>query len=174
MKTILTILLGMAVILMGTYFIVTNHESLSITVGSSLILVGFGTITYLLTREIGKIKPKIYRFMHLYDKIDTLSNDSEIVKELGKEDITQLQKKYRVEDIKLLFRNNPILIESIENVRIGVCSIIKVVGWVYGANEDEVLRTLHYEQFGDTVALEEPNTDEEFDFYDNQIRQSRG
>jgi hypothetical protein len=145
----------------GTFVSLTSHDRLTLVLGGIIGICGVLLITCSLIYQFGIIKPKVYRFIHLFKKADTRDCETEIVKRLTKEEITQLRKLQCNQTIDQIFDRgrDPVLIDARSILKIDMWRHVKIVGWVYASNEDEAIQILLHEQFINADDLEEDTPD---------------
>jgi hypothetical protein len=133
--------LGISCLLMmciGTYILLTQHEPLLLIIGGLCALTGFLPLTYILIDKSGQ--QKVYRFVHYYQHGNRLNNQTQIVRQLNKRDITQLKEFYND-----TLKHKSIIVDTVRREpEGGYEGQTKVVGWVIAYDKDEAIRTLHY------------------------------
>jgi hypothetical protein len=140
-------------ILVGFTLVTGLNNPLAWIIGGSAMMSGILLFVYIVIVHIGQIRPKIYRFIHLYNQADILDNQSMIVKKLDKKDIAQLQKKLGVDSMHKAFKYTPVIVDITQILKFDGYPHKKIIGWIYATDQDEALRTLHYQEFG----KDEPN-----------------
>ena len=143
------LLLAIFMVVIGVYATSLRENILLAISGFIVAICGMVLFIGTIIVWVGLIRPKVYRFIHLFKQADILDNSSEIVKELKKKDIAQLRRKQDNMTIKQIFAMSPVIEDIRATMKIDGWTYTKVWGYIYAADEAEAKRTLHYHQFND-------------------------
>jgi hypothetical protein len=143
------LLFAMFLVVMGIYA-TSLHENILLAIAGFIIAIS-GVVLFIgsIIVWIGLIRPKIYRFIHLFKQADILDNNTEIVKKLTAKDIAQLRRRQENMTVKQIFAMGPVIEDIRATMKLDGWTYTKVWGWIYAADEAEAKRTLHYHQFND-------------------------
>lgn len=142
------LILSCITLILGVFGLAVDFTSLPTKIlGGVLAIVSIIGITWSIILLLGALRPKVYRFVHLYKKADIDYNETYIVAKLTKKEITQLQKKKQVQSMHEFFRASPVIEDIRSILKIDNWPHVKVTGWVYAENQDEALHILDYKEF---------------------------
>jgi hypothetical protein len=135
--TLIALAIGTLCMALGAAQLFTTHETHSLIWGLTGVVIGFWIITYELCKLVGR--SHVYRFLHNYQHSNHLINNTTIISELTRDEITQLK-----EFDKYLFLKKPIIVDRIIPLSLDVEGQSNVLGWIIAHNKAEAIRTLHY------------------------------
>ena len=160
MKTnCLFIFISILMILIGVMSLIYVTKPVLITLGLISALCGFIILIETIILEIGYIKPKVYKYLHLRNKASPEDdNFTEIIRELCKKDLTQLARNWDCKRIAELFRHNAVIVEESNYLKIGNCTYHRIVGWVYASDKAEALEILNHKNWSQWDTPETENT----------------
>lgn len=134
---VVTLIIGILCMFLGAALLFKAHERPQMIWGMAGVVWGFWMITYELVKLLGTMH--VYRFLHYYEHHDHLMNETYILSELTRDQVTQL-KEFDPD----LFKNKPIMVDTIQPIGLDLEGKSKVLGWIYAHNQAEARRTLHY------------------------------
>jgi hypothetical protein len=107
---------------------------------------------------LGRMSPKVYKFIHMYNRMDTADNETYVIGRLSNKDVTQLRRDAGNKSIRDVFKNTPVLLYLKEFVKLNKVSFVTIKGYVYASSEIEAKAILSHEGFDDSLQYDEEHS----------------